>query len=583
MNFKLICKFFLINTIISVSSKNPKMSHQKVPENQLKYFNTFSNSFIYIINFPGYNIDLPIVTQPVVLLKYYSFANKKLLIPWESYNSSKKSRNKLKSKRNKTAYRIIDQKLRPTIPYIDRIFEQSYMLSGKNLHLEFIIYLYPPNEVKSPELYHKVYWSDTRVLKDPFWLKYEPNEYKNSSFYKMSKVSLLICTSSSRQMCTNNHHKKQWVYSVLGNHINHAIRLLEIVQIMKTSSDAEQLSILCPYCNPCDPLQMVDITSNKFNLSTWLNNNKMFDKKSMPQSIRVALYWGHTIKYGNIKEKGAKTRKALLTHLGKLDIKTHTDFLPHSIDIHVTQLLFPENVTIHHSGHYENKWYASKKISVKGCSKPVNYPAKFRPFISRHTNEYLAYFSEIALVFQKDRLRFVSCHKETPHWITQLNQLVFAFDATTWALIIFTVLMLAHILVSHEQVSSVRFWNATFTFIASIMDQSCDLFQLPKKSRILHFSLPLMFMVLSNEYKGDNITNLTVEPNLVPFDTFDSLVENKFDVRLRRYNLNDYEKSMSSLKRNTKVFTELLQKNGHEDFPMVSELWYMNLMRFPYK
>lgn len=37
--------------------------------------------------------------------------------------------------------------------------------------------------------------------------------------------------------------------------------------------------------------------------------------------------------------------------------------------------------------------------------------------------------------------------------------------------------------------------------------------------------------MLSNEYKGENITNLFVEPSSAPFDTFDSLVENNYDIR----------------------------------------------------
>lgn len=38
---------------------------------------------------------------------------------------------------------------------------------------------------------------------------------------------------------------------------------------------------------------------------------------------------------------------------------------------------------------------------------------------------------------------------------------------------------------------------------------------------------PLMRMLLGNEYKRENITNLTLEPDLVTFDTFASLIQNK--------------------------------------------------------
>lgn len=65
-----------------------------------------------------------------------------------------------------------------------------------------------------------------------------------------------------------------------------------------------------------------------------------------------------------------------------------------------------------------------------------------------------------------------------------------------------------------------------------------------------------MFMILSNEYNGDN---LTVESNLVPFDMFDGLVENKFDVRLRRYKFT--EKSFTSIKPNANMSTKIFETN----------------------
>ncbi len=70
---------------------------------------------------------------------------------------------------------------------------------------------------------------------------------------------------------------------------------------------------------------------------------------------------------------------------------------------------------------------------------------------------------------------------------------------------------------------------------------------------------------MSNEYKGDNITNLTVEPSLVPFDTFDSLVENKFDIISRRWHLSDT--TFMAIKQNTYGVINFFQENRHEVFP----------------
>ncbi len=121
----------------------------------------------------------------------------------------------------------------------------------------------------------------------------------------------------------------------------------------------------------------------------------------------------------------------------------------------------------------------------------------------------MACYQELGLVFQKTQFRFVSCHKEAPHWIIQLNQFVFAFDNLPWVSIIFTVLVVAPVFVFALLNPGIIFWNACFTFTASIMDQSCGIFQKPGKGQLVLVILSIAFFVLSNEYKGDNITNLT--------------------------------------------------------------------------
>ncbi len=434
---KLNLKFYflmLICCILADAVPDFKISSESIHENHLSYFITLSGCLINIINFNSYDVTLSVVRQRVLFLRYYSYSGEMKLIPVESIR-----KNKPRISANYTGLRS-DEILR------------------KNVQCESIIYLHPPNENKSPHLYHRIYWGKDPILKDPFWKANEVNTWDRNSLYTTPKLSLLICKSDKRQTCENAHHKNKWIASVLGG-VN-AVWFTEIVQIIKILHIGERWSMLCPYCNPCNPLETKEIIPNILDRNTWISHGKLLNQNYIPHSIKVVLFWGSTEPYGNIKEKGINARKSLLKLIGQLDLKSETKFLPFSIDIHATQQLFPENTTIKYRGDYETDRYEWKKIPVKGCSKAVHYPAKFRPYIERNSKEHLADLHENALVFQKEQFRFVSCHKQAAHWITQLNQLVFAFDTLTWILIIIFLSVIARILNQSLQGLNNTYWDS---------------------------------------------------------------------------------------------------------------------------
>lgn len=81
-----------------------------------------------------------------------------------------------------------------------------------------------------------------------------------------------------------------------------------------------------------------------------------------------------------------------------------------------------------------------------------------------------------------------------------------------------------------------------FELFASSLDQSSHLFQIviPRKKPALFIAfafIPIAFLTLGNEYKGDNITRLTLDASLIEFDTFDSLVIKKFKILVRSIHL----------------------------------------------
>lgn len=57
-----------------------------------------------------------------------------------------------------------------------------------------------------------------------------------------------------------------------------------------------------------------------------------------------------------------------------------------------------------------------------------------------------------------------------------------------------------------------------------LLDQHGRVFQNIKVRLVLLF-FPLMFLLLSNVYKGENITNLILEPQFVYFNTLAILVQ----------------------------------------------------------
>ncbi len=80
------------------------------------------------------------------------------------------------------------------------------------------------------------------------------------------------------------------------------------------------------------------------------------------------------------------------------------------------------------------------------------------------------------------------------------------------------------------------------------------------------YTIPLAWLYISALCKADNITNLTTDPPLTSFDTFDSLVQNNFQTYSRSFKL----RNMSTIQSTT-------TKNGnltsHKRFPFVSEFW----------
>lgn len=94
--------------------------------------------------------------------------------------------------------------------------------------------------------------------------------------------------------------------------------------------------------------------------------------------------------------------------------------IPFLADIHILSNILPGNSTIRfleYEDEYTSKW---KNVRVKSCSRlcPIkcHHHPKFRPAIFREIQTYLGFYQLTGLQFRRQRLLFVSCHKEQAHW-----------------------------------------------------------------------------------------------------------------------------------------------------------------------
>lgn len=162
------------------------------------------------------------------------------------------------------------------------------------------------------------------------------------------------------------------------------------------------------------------------------------------------------------------------------------------------------------------------------------------PELSRTTFSTQANFRLTALNFFTDRTRFISCHKLDKSQFLPLIEIVTAVDVFTWMLVL--ILSISTLLVLNLgyslslSVKKPKTMDFVFEIYSTLLDQgSSCLFQGGSKYSLFQFfilfPIPLSFLVLSNEYKGDNIQRLTVSPSKIPFDTLEDLILHKFTLR----------------------------------------------------
>ncbi len=345
------------------------------------------------------------------------------------------------------------------------------------------------------------------------------------------------------------------------------------------------LKHLCPFCDPCDSLKTINIRaelSPSFGteLQRSLQENHF---KFSPSSVRVVLI-NNLRAYKDLEKKNRRHKQAVLEQIQKFPVNDNVELLYFMADIHLTSLLLPKSINVTFSideEKYHGSWY---RTIVDSCSltKPINSHPELRPIIKRMGFRFRSLFQESRLVTYVKQLLFVSCHREAKHWTHQLKELISPFDKTTWFLILTICFILSCIVKtsgkSHSTLSKSSLFDVNFNIFCSILDQGSSVFTKPVRISLYSciFCVPITWLYLSTLYKGDNVTRLTADPPLTPFDTFQTLQENQFDIFTRRVNLSS---TFNSPFYNLGQIVTLLKQHGsiiaHEAVPVVSELCFV--------
>lgn len=201
--------------------------------NELSIANTFSGCLIHIINFQGLNVNVTSITEPVVLLCYFSFPTQELLYPIESIPVTINHISRRLQSLNFTLFKSgIKIKLSNKTVLFTRNESNSYIestlnvkkafrLSAKNSNCEANVYLYPPSRTSYPSLYIK-YLSYGLLLKDPFWIFHSFNSDANEKWRytymnSIPKYSIRVCDELDNSISYKVTDQTIWISTVLYN------------------------------------------------------------------------------------------------------------------------------------------------------------------------------------------------------------------------------------------------------------------------------------------------------------------------------------------------------------------------------
>lgn len=534
--------------------------------------NTFNGCIIRIINFSGRNLNGFILQQPILLMRYLSFPKTFTIYPYELQNN----------------YSAVERFFRHEkyLVYMQASYNNHFIVSNKIYKCEAEVFLEPPKNNKDNSMFQmdEVYHS----LKHPYQIWHEivrhEENWRNRYINTVQIFTVLVTSSTIRNNECSSYLCNAWMNSAWIYQTN--IKPNQYLMVWEISSRI-RIFIHCKFCDPCNPSMVQELAiSLSFFLQSISKVNSLLMYQRNPVSIEIVL--PRTILVAATYNSIHTNRNVMLNYLNQVQLLDwhHIEFCMHPFFM---RSIIPRNVSLDFVYQFPADRFQYKMLNRSQCksNSRVNYSPNLRLRIHRYYDKHAAQFPNIGLMFTKQKLGFVSCHRVAQSWLLRFQELVSPFDYTTWFLLLFLVISMAKLISYNCPVlninSEIPMGEALFGLFAVLLERDHKIFEWSAKdnrstSYFLVISLSFSLLVLSNEYRGDNITRMTVEPELLSFDNFTDLVQNGFQIYSLPLLLGKYDFSLLPLLARSKPL--FYKTSAHEYFPIVSELWYMIMLQW---
>lgn len=526
-------------------------------QNAFLKLNAFSSCIIRVVNFPRYNIDGSKLISPMVLFRYFSLKSVRTIFPaeirhfnftlWLKYYHEQKDEN-----------------------YINSTFTYKFTNSNKKCNCEVQVDIEPPDRNQSPRMYFMMY-QDIWILKHPSQLSYaftdEQHDWKEYHVNTLSIYSILITgTQILTSDCTSD-ACQTWMYSAWVS--PYLVKPNQQLLIWKLT---ETVTVFghCKFCDPCRPNMFLDLSQDSSGNTSPHQIQQTIGKKPIHLSIKVVMR-------GNVWEAFMAMMRSKNKHMFT-EPYDNIRLRPKVAHAFAIAAIVPNNASIQFVGWFAEGSYSYKYLYMPEClgQESVKYFPNLRLEIKRVTFVNIANFPDPGLIFETQTLRFVACHSERNLWHSRLRELISPFDVSTWLLGFTAIFTLTTLMVVQQRNANLSLGTACFALCCLLLEKGHRIFDWSaEKSKgfgyFITFGISFVLLVLSNEYRGENISKLTVAPDLYPFDNFDDLVSHRFPIFTFATELIEYD--YSNLLRSVNVSTEFQKVSNHEYFPIVSILW----------
>lgn len=464
------------------------------------------------------------------------------------------------------------------VVYVASSSTYDFKISSKLSRCEAEIFIEPPTQIEIPSMYTRV---DGGVLqlKQPYnlWHSWNTQEvaWKTGHVNTPKMYSVLVTANNfnsdecSSETCQAWVHTA-WIFPDLVIPYQHLL-------IWKVTNSF-QVFVHCRFCNPCRPFLMLGFKPGNKN---WLRQLiRLLD--STPRKLNIGAIFHKIIPVSYLKQRmkynSETTMNFLRLHGGRIPPKLiHPLLFSH---------IFSNNTQLSYDFEFSKYAFSHQNLWLQGCQNEYTlYSPNLLLEAQRRTRTNIAEFSNAGLILSNTQLKFLACHIKRQLWVFRLTELVSPFDASTWFLLIFSIYGLSviirlQLLRSKINLLTSKAFYGVFSILLEKGDRMFDWFLVKEKGfqHFVTFGIPFVLLILSNEYRGDNITQLTVEPSLHAFDNFDDLVAEKFPVYTMPLFLSDFETRYLLLPIDINETSP--KSSNHEYFPMVSQLWYAIMLQW---